>query len=154
MSADSVGLSSERPVKGESEVEAWLQSVRKDWKPLMKVRTATHENIENLLSIFINYLNSLWYDEDGPGDLNVEAPPTLLRDALFEKQDKRKLFRKDIGDLHGKIPLARLLLLACTGTWSRLSCACMHNAVRVLYKLDIDTSIEPEDVVSVKITTE
>lgn len=154
MPADSAGLSSERPVKGESEVEAWLQSVREDWAPLQRVRTTTHENIEETLDGFIDYLHPLWYNKHGPEDTKVEAPPTLLRDALFEKQRKPKTIRKDIGDLHEKIPLARLLLLACTGTWSRLSCACMYDAARVLYKLDIDTSIEPEDVVSVKMTTE
>lgn len=141
-------------MKGESEVEAWLQSVRNDWEALAKVRAATHDNIEGCLNLFIEFLKMLSYFPDAPQFWNVQAPPILLRDALFENQDKRKVLRKDIGDLHGKIPLARLLLLACTGTWSRLSCACMHNAVRVLYKLDIDTSIEPEDVVSVKITTE
>lgn len=131
MPADFTVQSSERPVKGEREVEAWLQSVRSDWKQLMKVRTATHENIEKILDGFIDYyLKPLWYDEDGPEFMNVQAPPMLLRDALFENQRKRKTIRKDIGALHGKIPLARLLLLACTGTWSRLSCACMYDAAR------------------------
>ncbi|EIM79494.1 uncharacterized protein STEHIDRAFT_116534 [Stereum hirsutum FP-91666 SS1] len=78
MPADFTVQSSEWPVKGEREVEAWLQSVRSDWKQLMKVRTATHENIEKILDGFIDYyLKPLCYYllETSRANLDISLRP-------------------------------------------------------------------------------
>lgn len=132
MVANSAYQSSEMVVKGESEVEAWLQSLPNDWPPLEQVKMATKENIGEALNDFISYyLQILLFSSFGPRVMSVKAPPILLRDALFDNVRVQKKVRKDIGHLLGRVTLARLLLLACIGMSFRFSYACIYGAVAV-----------------------
>lgn len=113
MQADSADQSSEPAVEGESEVEAWLQSLPDNWKPML---TATTDEIVKALQDFSACVKLL-FTSFGPKMLRVDVPPTVLYDALFEKDGNQRKLRDDIVEMHGKVPLARLLLLSCTGTW-------------------------------------
>lgn len=120
MPADPTDQSSQATVEGEGEVDAWLQSLPRDWELIQPVITATKENIQQSLSLFISTsLKMLWFVPVGPSILHADVPPTVLRKALFGSEgDTPKALRKDIADIYDTMPIARLLLLACTGTFS------------------------------------
>lgn len=118
MPADSADQSFkfESALEGESEVEAWLQSLPNNWEPITSMLTATTDQIVNELRDFSAFVKVL-FTPIGRKTFPVELPPTVLCDALFDKDGNQRKLRDDIVEMHGKVPLARLLLLSCTGTW-------------------------------------
>lgn len=115
MPAEPVDQSLLQEVEGEHELDSWLQSVPSDNQFISPIRAATTEQIEEVLESFIELeAKLLFYRPNGPQLFGVNTPPTVLRDALFDVSVKKpKKVRRDIKDIHGNIPLARFLLLAC-----------------------------------------
>lgn len=105
-------------IPGEREVEAWLQSLPKDWPALGPLKQATEANIvERTILLVDKMLVFLLFQPGAAGMLSVQPPPTVLRDVWFEggQEEKRRKLRDDAATIYQNAPLSRFLLL-CPGT--------------------------------------